>query len=242
MARIAWLAHNPGTSSELLNMLTRIDHVLSESEVAHIHGVFAAVPAVSGTSTAMGLAAAVKFNEQLPADHPEVQACARLVLDALKRHPEFYHTAFPRRAFPPLFSRYEVGMRYGEHVDNAILLSPTQMRSDVALTLFLSDPASYDGGELVINTGDQEQQIKLPAGAMIVYPPYFLHRVAPVTRGVRLAAVTWVESMIREPERRRLLQQMDRAMGALHARHGDSGELHVLNNSYHTLMRMWAQT
>ena len=223
-------------------MLTRIDHVLSDAEVAHIHRVFASVPAVSGSTTAVGLAAAVKFNEQLPIVHPEVQACARLVLDALKRHPVFHHTAFPRRAFPPLFNRYTAGMRYGEHVDNAILLSPAQMRTDVAVTLFLSDPASYDGGELVISTGDEERQIKLPAGALIAYPPYFLHRVAPVTRGVRLAAITWVESMIRDPERRRLLQQMDRAMGALHARHGDNDELHVLNNSYHTLVRMWAET
>jgi PKHD-type hydroxylase len=223
-------------------MLTRIDHVLSDAELAQIHGVFAAVPAVSGKSTALGLAAAVKSNEQLPMDHPEVQSCARLVLDALKRHPQFYHTAFPRRAFPPLFSRYTVGMSYGEHVDNAILLSPAQMRSDVAVTVFLSDPASYEGGELVINCGDEEQHIKLPAGSLIAYPPYFLHRVAPVTGGVRLAAITWVESMIRDPERRRLLQNLDRAMGALHGRHGDSSELHVLNNSYHTLMRLWAET
>lgn len=133
-------------------------------------------------------------------------------------------------------------MSYGEHVDNAILLSPAQMRTDVAVTLFLSDPASYDGGELVINTGNEERQVKLPAGSLIAYPPYFVHRVALVTRGVRLAAITWVESIIRDPERRRLLQQMDRAMGALHARHGDSSDLHALNNSYHTLMRMWAET
>ena len=127
-------------------------------------------------------------------------------------------------------------------VDNAILLSPAQMRTDVAVTLFLSDPASYDGGELVINTGDEERQVKLPAGSLLAYPPYFLHRVALVTRGVRLAAITWVESLIRDPAQRRLLQQMDRAMGALHARHGDSSDLHALNNSYHTLMRMWAET
>ena len=223
-------------------MLTRIDHVLSDAEIARVHAVFATVPAVAGKGTAMGLAAAVKFNEQLPIDHPAVQECARLVLDALKRHALFHHTAFPRRAFPPLFSRYEAGMSYGQHVDNAILHSPAQMRSDVAVTLFLSDPASYDGGELVINTGDEERQVKLPAGALIAYPPYHLHRVAPVTRGVRLAAITWVESLIRDPARRQLLQQMDRAMGALHGRHGDSSELHALNNSYHTLMRMWAET
>jgi PKHD-type hydroxylase len=116
------------------------------------------------------------------------------------------------------------------------------MRTDVAVTLFLSDPASYDGGELVINTGHEERQVKLPAGSLVAYPPYFLHRVAPVTRGVRLAAITWVESLVRDPQQRHLLAQMDRAMGGLHARHGDSAELKALNNSYHTLMRMWAET
>ena len=223
-------------------MLTRIDHVLTEDEIARLTALFATVAAVPGKSTAQGLAAEVKHNQQLPAEHPAVQDGVRLVLDALKRNTLFHHTAFPRRAFPPLFSRYAPGMIYGEHVDNAILLSPAQMRTDVAVTLFLSDPASYDGGELVINTGMEERAVKLPAGALLAYPPYFLHRVAAVTRGVRLAAVTWVESLVRCPQQRQLLQQMDRAMGALHARHGDSAELHALNNSYHSLMRMWATT
>lgn len=166
----------------------------------------------------------------------------RLVLEALKRNALFHHSAFPRRAFPPMFSRYTPGMQYGEHVDNAILLTPQQMRTDVAVTLFLSDPASYDGGELMINTGNEERAVKLPAGSLVAYPPYFLHRVAPVTRGVRLAAITWVESLVRSPEQRQLLAQMDRAMGGIHVRHGESTELMALNNCYHTLMRMWAET
>ncbi|MBK6660708.1 MAG: Fe2+-dependent dioxygenase [Proteobacteria bacterium] len=223
-------------------MLTRIDQVLSTDEVATLHAMYANVEPVDGKHTAHGLAAAVKHNQQLPPEHPAVQDGVRLVLEALKRNALFHHCAFPRRAFPPMFSRYEPGMAYGEHVDNAILLTPLQMRTDVAVTLFLSDPASYDGGELVINTGNEERQVKLPAGSLVAYPPYFLHRVAPVTRGVRLAAVTWVESLVRDPEQRRLLHQMDRAMGALHGRHGDSAELMALNNAYHTLMRMWAET
>jgi PKHD-type hydroxylase len=133
-------------------------------------------------------------------------------------------------------------MQYGEHVDNAIMLTPAQMRTDVAVTLFLSDPGTYDGGELMINTGHEIREVKLPAGSLIAYPPYFVHRVAPVTRGVRLAAITWVESLVRDPQRRLLLEQMDRAMGGLHARHGQSSELHALNNCYHSLMRMWAET
>jgi len=223
-------------------MLTRIDHVLTEDELARLTRMFATVAPVAGRSTAHGLAAEVKHNQQLPPEHAEVQDGVRLVLEALKRNALFHHSAFPRRAFAPMFSRYEAGMSYGEHVDNAILLTPAQMRTDVAVTLFLSEPDSYDGGELVINTGHEERQVKLPAGSLVTYPPYFLHRVAPVTRGVRLAAVTWVESLVRDPAQRHLLQQMDRAMGSLHARHGESSELHALNNSYHTLMRMWAET
>ena len=223
-------------------MLTRIDHVLTEDEIARLTALFATLAPVPGKRTAQGLAAEIKHNQQLPAEHPEVQDGVRLVLEALKRNAQFHHSAFPRRAFPPLFSRYAPGMSYGEHVDNAILLSPAQMRTDVAVTLFLSDPASYDGGELVVNTGMEEREVKLPAGSLIAYPPYFLHRVAAVTRGVRLAAITWVESLVRDAQQRQLLQQMDRAMGALHARHGDSAELHALNNSYHSLMRMWVET
>lgn len=223
-------------------MLTRIDQVLTSDEIAQLQALFERVPAVAGKTTAQGLAAEVKHNQQLPSEHLEVQSGARLVLEALQRSALFHHSAFPRRAFPPLFSRFEPGMSYGEHVDNSILLAPAQMRTDVAVTLFLSDPASYDGGELVIDADHEQRLVKLPAGSLVAYPPYFLHRVAPVTRGVRLAAITWVESMVRDPTRRRVLQQMDRAMGTLHTRHGDSAELRALNNSYHTLMRMWAET
>lgn len=223
-------------------MLNRIDHVLNADEIATLTALFTAVAPVAGSSTAQGLAAEVKHNQQLPPEHPAVQDGARIVLEALKRSTVFHHTAFPRRAYPPMFSRYEPGMQYGEHVDNAIMLTPAQMRTDVAVTLFLSEPGSYDGGELMINTGHETRAVKLPAGSLIAYPPYFLHRVAPVTRGVRLAAITWVESLVRDPQRRLLLEQMDRAMGGLHERHGESAELNALNNSYHSLLRMWAET
>jgi PKHD-type hydroxylase len=223
-------------------MLTRIDHVLNADELATIANVYARVPAVSGKSTASGLAREVKVNLQLPTEDTAVKDISRLVLKALKRNGEFYHTAFPRRAFPPLFSRYEPGMHYGEHVDNSVMAAPTPLRTDVAVTLFLSDPASYDGGELVIRDGPNETAIKLPAGSLIAYPPHFLHYVAPVTRGRRDAAITWIESLVRDLERRRVLMNIDRALTDLYARFGDQPELHRLNNCYHTLMRMWAET
>lgn len=223
-------------------MLTRIEHVLNTAEIARLLATFASVAAVAGSETALGQAAAAKHNLQLPPDHPAVRDAQRLVLAALQRHPQFYAAVYPRRAYPPLFSRYEPGMSYGNHVDSAVMLTPAALRTDVAVTVFLADPASYDGGELVIADGADETRIKLGAGALVAYPPAFVHRVAPVTRGVRYAAVTWIESMIRDAERRRLLQQLDQSMTALHARIGDGPELRSLNNTYHTLLRMWAET
>jgi len=223
-------------------MLTRIDNVLNADELASIASVYARVPAVSGKSTASGLACELKVNLQLPAEDAAVKEISRLVLTALKRNGEFYHAAFPRRAFPPMFSRYEPGMQYGDHVDNSVMAAPNPLRTDVAVTLFLSDPASYDGGELVIHDGPSATAIKLPAGSLIAYPPHFLHHVAPVTRGQRDAAITWVESLVRNLEQRRVLMNIDRALTDLHARLGDQPELHRLNNCYHTLMRMWAET
>lgn len=223
-------------------MFTRIDNILTSAELERLNRLYDEVGAQSGKATATGRAADTKRNLQLPAQHPAVQEGMRLVVSALQRSELFYLTAFPRRAFPPMFSRYEPGMTYGEHVDNAILMSPAPLRGDVAVTLFLSDPETYDGGELVITDGAEERMVKLPAGSLVAYPPYFVHRVAPVTRGVRHAAITWVESLVRDPERRRLLWQMDRAMNGLHQRHGDSAELRSLNNGWHTLLRMWAET
>lgn len=222
-------------------MLNRIDNVLTAAEIAQILAVFAAVGPVSGRTTARGVAAEAKHNLQLPQDNPQVQAVTKLVLDALKRNPEFFAATFPRRAFPPLFSRYEPGMTYGEHVDNSIMNIPKPMRTDVAVTLFLSDPASYDGGELIVLTTGGETSVKLPAGSLVAYPPTYVHRVAPVTRGTRYAAVSWIESMLRDAEQRRVLHELDRAMTSLHARLGDSAELTALNSVYHTLMRMWAE-
>ena len=221
-------------------MMNRIDNVLSPEEVARILAVFGAVDAVSGKATAAGRAAEAKDNLQLPPDNPQVQGVMQLVLDALKRSQEFFVTAYPRRAYPPVFSRYEAGMSYGEHVDNAIMRSPQPMRTDVALTLFLSDPDIYDGGELVIKMAGGETAVKLPAGALVTYSPYYVHRVEPVTRGVRYAAVTWAESLLRDPELRAVMNQLDRSIRVMDGVEEVPGaEKTALSNVYHTLMRMW---
>lgn len=223
-------------------MFYTIDKVLSPEEFAQIQAVFTEVEFVSGKMTAFGGAAEGKDNLQLPNDNPKVQAIMQLVLNALKRHPEFYRVAYPRRAVPPLFSRYQEGMTYGEHTDAAMMRIPSPIRTDVAVTLFLSDPDSYDGGELVVRLPGGERRTKLPAGSLVAYPPHYLHRVEPVTRGVRYAAVTWVESLIRDPEKRVILSELDQANFKLTQKLGHAEELRTLNNTFQNLLRMWMDT
>ncbi len=220
-------------------MFHQIHNVLTPQELARIDEVIAAVEFVSGKLTATGGAAEGKDNLQLPKDNPEVQSIMQIVLEALKRNPELYRVAYPRQAVPPHFSRYEAGMTYGNHVDAAMMRMPGPLRTDVAVTLFLSDPADYDGGELVVQLPGGEARVKLPRGALVAYPPHFVHRVEPVTRGVRYAAVTWLESLIRDPARRQVLSELDRSFLALYQKYGSSEELNRLNNTFQNLLRMW---
>jgi len=223
-------------------MLSIIDDVLTSEEITQLIATFNAVGFTSGSKTAKGVAAKVKHNLQLPLEDQRTHGAQQLVLDALKRSQKFFFAAFPRRAFPPLFNCYEIGMSYGPHVDNAVLLSPSPLRGDLAATLFLSDPDSYDGGELVLDSGAREERIKLAAGSMVVYPPYYVHRVEAVTRGRRLAAITWVESMLRDPRQRAVLAELERTGRAIdqvpQVKHADRT---ALTNVYHTLMRMWLE-
>lgn len=131
-------------------------------------------------------------------------------------------------------------MQYGEHVDNSVIAAPNPIRTDIAMTLFLSDPASYDGGELVIKMSGGDTRVKFPAGSLAIYPPYYVHRVEPVTRGTRYAAISWAESVLRDPDQRRVLNQLDRTIRRLRAApEPDAEQVTDLMNIYHTLMRMW---
>ncbi|WP_418317734.1 Fe2+-dependent dioxygenase [Piscinibacter sakaiensis] len=228
-------------------MLLHLQAVLDADELARAAELLADAPWCDGRVTAGEQSAAVKRNQQLPQQHPLTRALQQIVLDGLNRHATFFSAALPKKVFPPLFNRYAGDHnRFGDHVDNAIRFVPGQhqqrVRTDLSATLFLADPASYDGGELVIAEGTGDRRIKLPAGDMLLYPGTSVHRVEPVTRGARLASFFWVESMVRSGEQRQLLFEMDRALIDLRSSGGESGPAVALTGSYHNLLRMWADT
>ncbi|GAB1436525.1 PKHD-type hydroxylase [Sphaerotilus sulfidivorans] len=232
-------------------MLIRIPAVLDAAALAQARRLLADAPWSDGAVTAGAQALTVKNNEQLPVGSAVAQALQGLILSALDRHPLFFSATLPKRVFPPMFNRY--GGRtntYGAHVDNAVRyvparggLPPERVRTDISCTLFLADPADYDGGELVIDDTYGEQRVKLAAGDMVVYPGTSVHRVEPVTRGHRVASFFWVESMVRSDEQRRLLHDMDRHLMHLRSTVGETDAGVVgLTGSYHNLLRLWADT
>lgn len=227
-------------------MLLKIPQILDAAGVARARALLAVAPWDDGRSTAGRQAAQVKNNEQLrPGSEPhrELQA---LVLQALDKHPVFFSATLPKRVLPPLFNRYAgTANTYGNHVDQAVRYLPgglQRVRTDISCTLFLSEPADYDGGDLVIDTTFGEQRVKLAAGDMVVYPGTSVHRVEPVTRGARLASFFWIESMVRGDEQRRLLYEMDMSLMKMRGELGETPELVQLTGTYHNLLRMWADT
>ena len=227
-------------------MLTIIPTVLGPDALARAHQLLAAAPWQSGQATAGRQAARAKNNEQLPPTCTEALELQTLVLGALEKHPLFLSATLPKKVFPPMFNRYGGEHNfYGDHVDNAIRYAPgtgMRTRTDISCTLFLADPASYDGGDLVIRDTFGDQRVKLAAGDAIVYPGTSVHRVEPVTRGLRLACFFWIESMVRSDEQRRLLFDFDMHLMRLRERHGETAEAVALTGTYHNLLRMWAST
>ncbi len=225
-------------------MLLAIPDLLSPEELSRVRATLEAADWADGRLTAGTQSAAVKHNLQLPEDGQAARSARAIVLGALDRSALFFSAALPRRVFPPLFNRYEGGMRFGNHVDNAIrthAASGARLRTDLSATLFLADPESYDGGELVIDDTYGAHTVKLPAGHLVLYPSTSLHRVEPVTRGTRLACVFWLESLVREDAQRALLFDLDAAIGSLRQAHGESAPVVSLTGIYHNLLRRWAQ-
>jgi PKHD-type hydroxylase len=224
-------------------MLLTLEHVLSADEVGLCRERLAAADWVDGRVTAGEQSAQAKNNLQVPQDSAAARELGEMILAALGRHPGFVSAALPLRVFPPLFNRYDVGMGFDTHVDNAIRFSgPVRYRTDVSATLFLTDPADYEGGELIVEDSYGEHAVKLAAGDMVLYPATSLHRVAPIVRGARWAAFFWVQSMVKSDEKRTLLWDLDNAIQALTPRVGQTDPALVsLAGTYHNLIRMWAE-
>lgn len=225
-------------------MLIAIPDVLDADGVARLRALIDAADWVDGNVTSGPQAALAKRNQQLPEDAPATREAAAMVLDALGRSPLFFAAALPLKVFPPLFNRYAGGQDFGLHVDNAIRIqrgTEFRIRSDVSATLFLEDPDAYDGGELVIEDQFGPQTVKLPAGHLVLYPASSLHRVTPVTRGVRTASFFWLQSMVRDDGERRTLFELDGAIQSVAAAQGQGDPAVVrLTGIYHNLLRRWA--
>jgi len=224
-------------------MLLQIAAVLTAEEVAGIRRCLTGAAWADGRLTAGYRSAEVKSNLQVPQSDPAAAEASNLVVRALERNATFVSATLPHHVYPPLFNRYEPGMGFGAHVDNAIRQipdTPHRLRTDVSATLFLSAPEEYEGGELVIEDLYGVHSVKLAAGNMVVYPASSLHRVEPVTRGARDAAFFWIQSMVRDDGARALLYDMDLSIRELTARGGDARSLLRLTNCYHNLLRRWA--
>lgn len=221
-------------------MIICMANILTSEELGLIIDRLKNAEFVDGKLTAGWYAQQVKNNAQLKNDAAPTQELRNLVNQALKRNSLFQIAARPKAIRPIMFSRYQGGMYYGTHIDNAIMGDEKLMRSDLSLTLFLSDPATYTGGELVIESTQGEQAFKLDAGSMVVYPTTTLHRVEPVTEGERLAAVTWVQSLVRDAHNREILFDLDTVRDTLFQKSGKTAEFDLLSKSIANLLRKWA--
>jgi PKHD-type hydroxylase len=225
-------------------MMIAIPDVLSPDQVARVRAIVDAAEWVDGNVTSGRQAALAKRNEQLPEDSPAAREAGGIILDALGRTALFIAAALPAKVLPPMFNRYAGGQAFGLHVDNAIRIrGDFRLRADLSATLFLEPPEAYDGGELVVEGQFGTHSVKLPAGHMALYPSSSLHRVEPVTRGVRTASFFWVESMVRDEGARRSLFELDSAIQSLGGRVGqDDAAIVQLTGVYHNLLRRWANS
>jgi PKHD-type hydroxylase len=225
-------------------LLLQIPGVLAAQELAHCQRLLERAEWIDGRVTAGHQSAQVKQNRQLAEDSEAARELGKIVLGAISRSPLFISAALPNRIFPPLFNCYEVGDGFGTHVDNAVRIagaSGMRVRTDVSATLFLSEPADYDGGELVVEDTYGTHSVKLPAGSIVLYPASSLHHVRPITRGQRIASFFWIQSMVRDDGQRALLFDLDNAIRRLGADHPAHPSIVQLTGVYHNLLRSWAE-
>jgi len=225
-------------------MLIHVPKVLTVEQVAECRRLLDGAEWSDGKATVGEQGALVKRNRQLPETAPVARQLGEIILTALARSPLFFSAALPLKSVPPLFNRYEGGENYGNHIDGAVRAVPGSshfIRTDLSSTLFLTDPADYDGGELVIFDTFGGHQVKLPAGDLILYTAGSLHRVNPVTRGARVSSFFWTQSMVPDERHRETLYQLDQTIQKVRGKHGETDETVALAGHYHNLLRMWSE-
>ncbi|NMV37904.1 Fe2+-dependent dioxygenase [Ralstonia insidiosa] len=228
-------------------MLVCIPNVFNAAQVAALRELLdnAGDAWVDGRVSAGYSGAPVKSNQQIDERAEVALQCQQLILSVLERHPRFISAALPNVVYPPMFNRYGEGMTFGAHVDGSVRIHPhngAKLRTDISATLFLSDPASYDGGELQIEDTYGMHSIKLNAGDLVIYPATSLHQVTPITRGVRVASFFWIQSLIRDDAQRAMLFDLDNAIQTLNQTDADATARRTLIGVYHNLMRQWSET
>src|SRR6187399_1098903 len=224
-------------------MMIHVPKVLNAEQVAECRRLLDSAEWTDGKATVGEQGALVKKNRQLPESSPVGRQLGESILTALSRNPLFFSAALPLRTVPPLFNRYEGGEQYGMHIDGAVRAVPGTshfIRTDLSSTLFLSDPAEYDGGELVVHDSYGNHQVKLPAGDLILYTSGSLHRVNPVTRGARVCSIFWTQSMVADERYRETLYRLDQTIQKIRGKHGETEETVALASHYHNLLRMWS--
>jgi PKHD-type hydroxylase len=222
-------------------VLLRIPAVLDGKQLQAVQELLAHAPFVDGRLSAGVAAKRVKHNEEVAADAAQLKQLNDIVMGGLVGNSVYRNGALPHRVAAPFYARYTAGMEYGDHVDDPVMGPGPRYRSDIAITIFLNDPQSYEGGELIVRTSFGDRDIKLPAGDAIMYPASSLHRVAPVSRGERLVAVTWVQSLVRDAAKRELLYGLNLARENLLQTLPEAEETARVNTAYVNLVRMWAE-
>jgi len=223
-------------------MLIALTHVLEADELALVHALLGGARFVDGRRSAGAVARRVKNNEELDVPESDLVRLNAVVMGALVRHPVYRAAALPRHVASPSYVRYRAGMEYGAHLDDPIMGEGGALyRSDVAITVFLNASQAYDGGELAVRTAYGLQNVKLDAGDAVLYPAGSLHGVNPVTRGERLVALTWAQSLVRDPAQRELLFGLNLARERLLKTAPEAEETAQVNTAYMNLMRMWSE-
>lgn len=221
-------------------MMLQIPSVLNQEQLSEVKAQLAQVRFVDGKLSAGKGAVRVKHNEEIELGVEGMEILNKIVVGNLHANEVFRHVALPHRVSSAVFARYTSGMAYGDHIDDPVMGEGARYRSDISTTLFLSEPQDYDGGELVVRTTYGEREVKLPAGDAIIYPSSSLHHINEVTRGERLVAVIWTQSLVRDADRRQLLYDLHVLRESLRNVYPEAEVTAKADNVYANLIRMWA--